>query len=81
MKERKRGLIWTNHGPDSASLYVNGIHFVTIRKKASGTFPFYFGRGKIRLLTYSGGFGSVETAKKHAEKRIAEFARTILDSK
>jgi hypothetical protein len=61
-----------------ARLYIGKILIATIKKRPAGRLPFYFSQ-KI-ILTYSGSFGSLKTAKRHAEVRLRAFALSILNT-
>ena len=71
---------WNNPvGAETPSrLYVGKVLIATIRKRPTGRLPFYFSE-KI-ILTYSGSFGSLKAAKRHAEVRLRAFASSILNT-
>lgn len=58
---------------DTSHLTINGINVVTIKRRKTGDFPFYLSN-KIELFNYSGGFKTMENAKKHVRKNLKAFA-------
>lgn len=71
-------MIW-HEGTDAAWMTVGGVQVVLIKKRNDGrNFPYYFKRS-LPFIRYTGGFGSLASAKKHAEKKTKLFAKNILN--